>query len=123
MNHAQYSEITEDLRAQMAERLSVRARTFPKAVRKAGRLLPASARNAAQDLITLEQRLIHPKLANRTDPAQATRAAATIKSALSRHRPGARAGWQRSLLAAEIGFRAMIVIIAGLAIFQFQTLL
>ncbi len=120
MDHVQYSAMTEDLRALMAERLSIRARTFPKAVRKAGCLLPASARTAARDLIALDQRLSHPKLANRTDPAQATRAEATIRTALIRHRPGARAGQQRSLLFAEIGFRALIVIGAGLVLIQMQ---
>ncbi len=97
MDHVQYSAMTEDLRALMAERLSIRARTFPKAVRKAGCLLPASARTAARDLIALDQRLSHPKLANRTDPAKATQAATTIRAALNRHRPGSRAGWQRSM--------------------------
>lgn len=121
MDHADYTEMTEELRVLMAERLSVRARTFPKAVRKAGRLLPAKARAAAQDIIALEQRFSHPKLANRTDPAQATRAAAVVRTALTRHRPGARAGQQRSLLFAEIGFRALIVIGVGLAIIQLQS--
>ncbi len=121
MDHAQYTALTEDLRAMMAERLAVRARSFPKAVRKAGRLLPANARRAAQDLVALEPRLAHPRLANRTDPAQATKAAATLRTALERHRPGARAGWQRSLLFAEIGFRALVVIGAGLVLIQLQS--
>lgn len=121
MDHASYSAMTEELRALMAERLSVRARTFPKAVRKAGRLLPAPARAAAQDLIALDQRLTHPKLANRTDPATAMKAEATVRAALNRYRPGARAGQQRSLLMAEIGFRALVVIGAGLVLIQLQT--
>ncbi|OAN70770.1 hypothetical protein A8B78_04785 [Jannaschia sp. EhC01] len=120
MDHGQYQTLTEELRSLMAERLSVRARTFPRAVRRAGRLLPAPARTAAQELIALETRLSHPKLAARTDPAQATRAAETVRNALMRHRPGARAGQQRSLLAAEIGFRALVVIGAGLAFMQWQ---
>ncbi|QXT40699.1 hypothetical protein [Gymnodinialimonas ceratoperidinii] len=110
--------MTEELRALMAERLSVRARSFPKAVRKAGRLLPAPARTAARELIALEPRLAHPKLAARTDPAQATRAANVIRNSLARRRPGARAGQRRSLLAAEIGFRALVVIGAGIAFVQ-----
>lgn len=120
MDHARYTDITEELRHLMAERLSVRARTFPRAVRKAGRLLPAPARAAAQDLISIEARLANPKLAARTDPSQALRSAETIHAALTRHRPGARAGQRRSLLAAEIGFRALIVIGAGLAFVQWQ---
>ena len=120
MDHARYQTVTEDLRTLMAERLSVRAATFPKAVRKAGRLLPAPARAAAHDLIALEPRLSHPKLAARTDPAQADRAADTLRKSLTRHRPGARAGQRRSLLAAEIGFRALVVIGASLAFVQWQ---
>ena len=121
MDHASYSLMTEDLRVMMAERLSIRAKTFPKAVRKAGRLLPANARAAAQELIALDHRLSHPKLAARTDPTLATRAETTVRTALNRHRPGARTGYQRSLLLAEIGFRAMVVIAVGLAIFQMQS--
>lgn len=118
MDQAGYRTVTEELRGLMAERLSVRARTFPRAVRKAGRLLPASARSAAQELIALETRMANPKLAARTDPAQAKRAADTIRNSLSRHRPGVRAAQRRSLLAAEIGFRALVVIGVGLAVAQ-----
>lgn len=120
MDHTRYTELTEELRGLMAERLSVRARTFPGAVRKAGHLLPAPARTAAQELISLDGRLGHPKLAAKTDPAQATRAAETIRRTLTKHRPGARAGQRRSLLAAEIGFRALVVIGAGLAFVQWH---
>lgn len=123
MDHARYIEVTDELRGLMAEHLSVHARSFPRAVRKAGRLLPAPARAAARDLIALETRLIHPKLAARTDPAVANRSADTIRSALARHRPGARTGQQRSLLAAEIGFRALVVIGASLAFVQWQGLI
>lgn len=121
MDHARYTDMTEDLRALMAERLSIRARTFPRAVRKAGRLLPANARAAADELIELEQRLAHPKLAARTDPAHAARAADTLRATLKAYRPGARASRQRSLLMAEIGFRTLVVIGAGLAILQWQS--
>ncbi len=120
MNPTQYATLTEELRGLMAERLSVRASTFPRAVRKAGRLLPAPARAAAGQLIALEARLSHPKLAARTDPAQALRAASTIRTALGRHRPGAMAGQRRSMLLAEIGFRAMVLIGAGLAFLHWQ---
>ena len=118
----QFQAIKEELRGLLAERLSIRARTFPRAVSKAGRLLPASARAAAGELIALEARMAHPKLAALTDPGQAKRAAATIREALARHRPGARAGQQRSLLLAEIGFRALVVVGAGLAFLRWQGL-
>lgn len=122
MDHARYTEVTEELRTLMAERLSIRARSFPRAVAKAGRLLPASARRAAAQLAAMEARLAHPKLAARTDPALAYRAAETVRAALIRQRPGARAGQRRSLLAAEIGFRALVIIGAGLAFAQWQGL-
>ncbi|MEX3014311.1 hypothetical protein [Gymnodinialimonas hymeniacidonis] len=121
MDHARYTEMTEGLRQQMAERLNIRARSFPRAVQKAGRLLPPSARSAAQELVAAETRLTHPKLAARTDPASLQAAADTISDALSRHRPGARAAQRRSLLAAEIGFRALVVIAAGLMFLQWQS--
>ncbi len=121
MDHARYLDITEGLRQQMAERLNVRARSFPKAVRKAGRLLPPAARAAARELVDAEARLTHPKLAVRTDPSNLHAAADTISTALARHKPGARAAQRRSLLAAEIGFRALVVIAAGLLFLQWQS--
>ncbi|ABD56354.1 hypothetical protein [Jannaschia sp. CCS1] len=122
MDHAGYTELTEELRGLMADRLSVRARTFPKAVRKAGRLLPEPARQAARELVEIEARLAHPKLAARTDPMQTQRAAETLRTSLLRHRSGALAGQRRSLLAAEIGFRALVILGAGLAFVQWQGL-
>ncbi|MBF9045367.1 hypothetical protein HKCCE4037_18670, partial [Rhodobacterales bacterium HKCCE4037] len=83
MDHATYTRITEDLRRQIDERLYVRARSFPGAVRKAGRLLPANARAAALDLVAMESRLTHPKLAARTDPATVHAAADTVRTALA----------------------------------------
>ena len=120
MDHSTYSDITEDLRQQITERLSVRARTFPQAVQRAGHLLPAPARAAAANLIAVEPRLSHPKFAARTDPETIKASVATIQSALARHKPGQRAARQRSLLAAEIGFRALVVIGAGLFFLQLQ---
>ncbi|MEJ6389673.1 hypothetical protein [Gymnodinialimonas ulvae] len=120
MDHRTYATITDDLRQQMAERLSIRARSFPRAVRKAGRLMPANARAAAQDLIAAEARLSHPKLATRTDPAAIRAAADTVDAALRRYKPGTRAARRRSLLAAELGFRALAVIVAGLLFVQWQ---
>jgi hypothetical protein len=122
MQQTAYTAMTEELRGLIAEHLGVRARTFPAAVRKAGRLLPASARTAAEELIELEARVAHPKLAARTDPGQAERAAATLRSVLGRRSVGNRAAQRRSLLAAEIGFRALVVIVAGLAFAQWQGL-
>lgn len=122
MDQQQYHVITEELRGLMAERLSIRARTFPKAVRKAGRLLPATARAAAHDLIAIEPRLAHPKLAARTDSAKITADAGVLRKSLMRHAPGARAVRARSMLAAEIGFRALVVLGAGLALIQWQSL-
>ncbi|WP_224815875.1 hypothetical protein [Hasllibacter sp. MH4015] len=121
MDHARYIEVTDDLRDLIAERLSIRAKSFPRAVRKAGRLLPPNARAAADALIQLEPRVSHPKLAVRTDPAQVDHAAETIRTALSAHRPGARASRQRSLFMAEVGFRALVLIGAGLAFLQWHS--
>lgn len=116
MDH--YAAVTEDLRGLIAERLSVRAPDFPRAVRKAGRLLPSSARVAAHELIAVEARLNHPRLAAKTDPASIDQAAATVRAALTRRGAGVRAGRARSMLLAEIGFRAMVVIAVGIAISQ-----
>jgi hypothetical protein len=111
----------DELREMIAERLNVRARSFERAVRRAGRLLPAQARSAAAEIAAFEARLAHPKLAARTDPAMVTRAAATIREALSRHRPGARAARDRSFLMAEIGFKLAALIGLGLVFLHWQT--
>jgi hypothetical protein len=116
MQQSDLDEITEDLRRLLAERLNVRARSFGRAVRKAGRLLPAPARQAARDLATLEARLRHPKLAARTDPAMARAAAETIRQALARHPPGARAARDRAFLLADLGVKALLLIGLALAI-------
>lgn len=118
MNSARYTDLTEELRVLMDERLAVKAATFPAAVRKAGRLLPGPARAAARELIAMEQRLSHPKLAARTDPAQIEQAGHVMRTALNRRRAGARKGQQRSLLAAEIGFRLLLLVVAALALVQ-----
>jgi ribosome-associated translation inhibitor RaiA len=120
MDYTTYSEITEDLRQQIVDRLSIRARTFPQAVRRAGRLLPAQARAAAAELIAVEARLANPKLAARTDPTSIHASVEAVHGALARHKPGMRAARRRSLLAAEIGFRALVVIAAGLVYLQWQ---
>lgn len=122
MRRSHYQSTLEELRALLVERLSIRARTFPRAVAKAGRLLPAPARAAADALIALEARMANPKLAARTDPGQVSRAAAAFRATLGRHRPGARAAQMRSLLLAEIGFRVLVVIVAGLAFVQWHGL-
>jgi|GEM_PF-3376688 len=111
----------EELRKMIAERLNVRARSFERAVRQAGRLLPAQARLAAAEIAACEARLAHPKLAARTDPALIDRAAATFRETLSQHKPGARAARDRSFLMAEIGFKLAALIGLGLVFLHWQT--
>jgi hypothetical protein len=111
----------EDLRQCIAERLNVRARSFHAAVRRAGRLMPPQARVAATEMAALEARLKHPKLAVRTDPAMIHRAADTIRTSLSTHKPGARAARDRSFLMAEIGFKLALLLALGLAFLHWQT--
>lgn len=120
MTRDELDAIHEDLRAMLADRLNIRARSFDKAIRKAGRLLPARARAAADRLQTLEQRIKHPKLAARTDPALLREDAQTIRDALARHRPGARAARDRSFLLADIGVKLALVIGLGLALVHSQ---
>jgi hypothetical protein len=79
--------------------------------------LPAPARAAAAELEALAPRLDHPKLAARTDPARVTRAADTLRRALTRHRAGDLAARDRAILLAEIGFRVLVVLAAGMAFF------
>jgi hypothetical protein len=113
--------LKDELREMIAERLNIRARSFERAVRRAGRLLPAQARQAAAEIAACEARLAHPKLAARTDPAVIDRAAGTIRDALKRHRPGARAARDRSFLMAEIGFKIAALIGLGLVFLHWQT--
>ncbi len=98
----------------IADRLGIRARSFRAAVTRAGRLMPAPARQAAEQLFELEARIAHPKLANRTDPAAADEAAATIRLYLQNADAGKRKSRERAFLGAEIGFR--IFVILGLVI-------
>lgn len=121
MHRDDFDATLEDLRAMITSRLSLRARSFERAVAKAGRLLPLKARDAAQDLIALKARLAHPRLAARTDFSRATEAARTIRTALARHRPGIRASQARTMLVAEVGFRVLVIVIAGLAVLQWQS--
>lgn len=113
--------VKDELREMIAERLNVRARSFERAVHRAGRLLPAQARGAAAEIMAFEARLAHPKLAAKTDPALIERAAATIRAALARHRPGARAARDRSFMMAEIGFKLAALIGLGLVFLHWQT--
>jgi hypothetical protein len=112
--------ITEELRGMFAARLNVRARSFERAVRRAGRMLPPQARQAAAELCAYEARLAHPKLASKTDPALIERAADTIRAALARHEPGAQAARDRSFLMAEIGFKLAALIGVGLVFLHWQ---
>ena len=109
-----------ELRDDIAKRLNVRGKSLGHAVRRAGRLMPAEARTAAQDLAALEARLDHPVLAARTDPALIRQAADRVRTGLARHEPGARAARDRSFLMAEIGFKLALLIGAGLAVLHWQ---
>lgn len=121
MNQKARDALRDDLRQMIAARLNVRARSFEVAVRRAGRLLPQEARSAAAAIRTFEARMAHPRLAARTDPTLFRRAADSFRSSLSGHRPGARAGRQRSLLLAEIGFRLALMIGLGLTFLYWRT--
>lgn len=121
MDRAALDAQKDELRQLIAERLNVRAGSFERAVSRAGRLLPASARAAARQIADVETRLDHPKLAARTDPALIERAAETIRTSLSHHRPGVRAARDRSFLMAEIGFKLALLIGLGLAFLHWQT--
>lgn len=111
----------DDLRREIAARLNIHARTFDGAIRRAGRLLPRSARAAAAELMAIEARLAHPKLATRTDPALRAQAADRFRASLAAYKPGARAARDRAFLMAEIGVKLVILIGAGLALLYWQT--
>ncbi len=120
MTPEQYTALTDPLRATISARLGVRGRSFRTTVLRAGRLLPAPARDAAASLLALEQRLDNPKLAHRTDPAIARSAAQTVQAYLS-HRPeGLRTARRRALLAAELGFRGMVLLVAILTVLRWR---
>jgi len=120
MQREELEKLKEELRVLLAERLNVRARSFGAAVRKAGRMLPAPARAAAAELQQLDARVSHPKLAARTDPQQARRAAGTVREALMRYRPGVIAARDRSYLMADIGVKLIILICLALAFAYWQ---
>lgn len=116
MTPDQLREMMEEGRALIADRLGIRARSFAKAVRRAGRLLPAPARQAADYLLELERRLEHPKLAQKVDPAPAEHALATFKAQLRSIEPGKRQAQTRAILGAEIGFRIAVVLAVFIAV-------
>ncbi|MFK7764297.1 MAG: hypothetical protein AB8B62_13630 [Roseobacter sp.] len=63
----QVSQKTEDLRLKLEKHLGVKAASFSKAVRRAGRALPGRLRKQAHVLIKAEEMAAHPKLARRID--------------------------------------------------------
>ncbi|QBY00969.1 hypothetical protein E2K80_09710 [Rhodophyticola sp. CCM32] len=103
-------EIMEEARALISEHLGIRAPTFRRAVARAGRLLPPQARQAATQLLELDRRIQHPKLAARTDPAMAEQALASLNRQLRSIEPGKRQAQARAFFWAEIGFRAALVL-------------
>jgi hypothetical protein len=121
MTKAPIDRIEDELRQLIAGRLGVRARSFQRAVRRAGRQLPAPARNAAAELGALRARMAHPRLAARTDPSLIGQAAQRFRRSLAGYSPGARVGKARALLMAEIGFRMAVLIALGLAFLHWQT--
>ena len=114
MTPEDYAKTEEELRTLLFERLDVQANSFEAAVRKAGHLLPSSARTAAREFIAMGPRLRHPKIAAKTDPKAAEDAARVVKAALEKRRPGARRTRQRWMLISEIGSRLFIVIAVAL---------
>jgi hypothetical protein len=120
MNQKTRAQVKDELREMIAARLNVRARSFDAAVNRAGRLLPQQARSAAAEIRALEARMAHPRLAARTDPALFQHAADSFRLSLSAYPPGERAGRQRALLLAEIGFKIAVVMALGLAFLYWQ---
>ncbi|MEJ6393958.1 hypothetical protein V8J82_11865 [Gymnodinialimonas sp. 2305UL16-5] len=116
MDPTRYASLTDELREMIATRLGVRARSFPHAVRKARPMLSHHGWQAAQHLIAMEDQLRHPKLSRHMANDDVEAAANAVKRAVARHRPGVQIGRRRSLLAAEIGFRILLVVGAGLAL-------
>lgn len=123
MTRDQLTDLTEELRGLIHERLGIRARTFRRAVARAGRLLPAPARAAARVLYDHEQRLANPRLAARTDPAVARQAADTIRRHLVTLPAGQRRARARAGLASEIGFRIFAVIVLVILVLVWRGLL
>ena len=121
MTKAPIDRIEDELRQMIAARLGIRARSFDRAVRRAGRALPGPARQAAAELAALRLRMDHPKLASRTDPALAEHAAQRFRQSLAGYSPGAQAAKARALLLAEIGFRMAVLIALGLAALSWWT--
>ncbi|RMA43866.1 hypothetical protein D9R08_02775 [Rhodophyticola porphyridii] len=108
MTPEQFQDITDAARAQIEERLGIRARSFRRAVERAGRLLPAGARQAASSLLEIEARMRNPKLASRVDPSVAREALTRFSAQMRGIEPGKRQAMDRAVFWAEIGFRAAV---------------
>ena len=76
------SDKAEDIRRLLEERLGIKGKTLPDAIRKAGRTLPRWARRAGQELCDAAGREDHPKLSRLTDQASVDRAHADLTTYL-----------------------------------------
>ena len=63
MDEARFQQRSEALGALLQSRLRIRAKAFPKQLRKARPQLPRALRPAVQTLLETQPRLAHPKLA------------------------------------------------------------
>ncbi len=103
------------LRALFEKHLGVKAATFERAVKRAGRRLPRSLRQQAALIVEAEGYSAHPKLAHRVDRAAFDRAARALSHYLkSLDLAQQRKDWWLNMLAG-LAFKMLIVLAVFLA--------
>lgn len=100
--------------AGLRAKLGVRARTLPKAMKRAGRRLPREAHRAAEVLIQARSHMQHPKLARMVDETSMVSAQAVLERHLDQIDPKER---RKDFVLSMLGAQALNVLgVAALVI-------
>jgi hypothetical protein len=102
----------EELRALLRTRLSIRGKTLPAQIRKAGRLLPRAVRRDATFLAEAQAMMQNPKLARMVDPAKLDLAHKSVVTFLESVDPKER---RKDRLLGLLGYLALNFLLFGAA--------
>lgn len=106
----------EEIRELIEARLRVRAPTLPRAVQKAGRLLPRRARKDAAYLVRATEMSLHPKLQHQLDPERVQSAYTALKLHLESIDPDQRRITRILSVLGAISFNLLLIAAALIAL-------
>jgi len=112
MNAAQLDIWIDDVRTMLRARLSIRGKTLPAQIRKAGRLLPKAVRRDAASLAEAQTLMQNPKLARIVDTAKLEQAHQSVITYLETIDPKER---RKDRLLGILGYLALNVLLFGAA--------